>query len=158
MNQQGKFQGKSQANQQSFQFVTILILLVNHFQYNFKGQKYHCLDVFFYWRTSGVTPIAYLVKSKFPSLVLKIFYSLAVFHLSNPLSTQQSELTSWNTDKIITLTLKNTLRLLMTTDKCHISHRSFLLFGAGLVFSITSSFLSPALTFLLNSRFICTTA
>lgn len=38
-NQQGKFQGKSQANLQSFQSVTTLIHLVNHFQFNFKGQN-----------------------------------------------------------------------------------------------------------------------
>lgn len=81
-----------------------------------------------------MAPIAYLVKSKFPSLVLKIFHSLAAFHLTNSLSTRQSELPSWNI-----LTLKNILRLLMTSDEFQIPHISFLLFGPCLVFSGISS-------------------
>lgn len=75
-----------------------------------------------------MVPIAYLIKSKFPSLILKTFHSLAPFHLSNPLSIQLSELSFWNTELFIPI-FKNTWRFLMISDKFQIPHISFLLFG-----------------------------
>lgn len=118
-NWQGKFQRQSQAHQQSFQFVTTLIHLLNHFQFNFEGQNITVFMYFSILKLIWVAPFAYLIKSKFPSLVWKTFHILVVFHISNPLSTQLSELSSWSSDTIIHCHAENYLEA--PHDLIHIS-------------------------------------